>query len=47
MCRLRASGRYGPYLRLTKTRNPFIDETALRAKEHLEGKFVVYSNNAP
>ena len=45
LCQLRSSGRYGPYLRLTKTGQPRIDRTAIRQREHLDGKFVVHSND--
>ena len=45
LCQLRSSGRYGPYIRLTKTGKPAIDKAAIRAREHLDGKFVVHSND--
>ena len=45
LCQLRSSRRYGPYLRLTKTGKPQIDRTAIRNREHLDGKFVVHSND--
>jgi transposase len=45
LCQLRSSGRYGPYIRLTKTGKPRIDRTAIRQREHLDGKFVVHSND--
>jgi transposase len=45
ICQLRASGRYGSYLRLTKTGNAVIDKAVLHAKERLDGKFVVHSND--
>ena len=45
LCQLRASGCYGPYIRLTKTGKPMIDRTAIRNREHLDGKFVVHSND--
>ena len=45
ICQLRASGRYGPYIRLTKTGKAAIDKAAIRAKERLDGKFVVHSND--
>jgi transposase len=45
LCQLRASRRYGPYLRLTKTGKPMIDKAAIRAREQLDGKFVVHSND--
>jgi transposase len=45
LCQLRSSARYGPYIRLTKTGKPVIDKAAIRAREHLDGKFVVHSND--
>ena len=42
---MRASGRYGPYLRLTKTGKAVIDKAVIRTKERLDGKFVVHSND--
>jgi len=45
ICQLRASGRYGAYLRLTKTGKAVIDKAAIHAKERLDGKFVVHSND--
>lgn len=45
ICQLRASGRYGAYIRLTKTGKAVIDKAAIRAKERLDGKFVVHSND--
>ncbi len=45
ICQLRASGRYGPYIRLTRTGKAVIDKAALRARERLDGKFVVHSND--
>lgn len=45
VCRLRASGRYGRYLRLTWTGKPAIDRAAVAAAERLDGKFVVHSND--
>jgi transposase len=45
ICQLRASGRYGPYLRLTKTGKAVIDKAVIRTKERLDGKFVVHSND--
>lgn len=44
-CQLRASGRWGPYVRLTKTGKAVIDTAAVRARERLDGKFVVHSND--
>ena len=45
VCHLRASGRYGPYIRLTKTGKAVIDRARVRARERLDGKFVVHSND--
>lgn len=45
VCALRASGRYGRYVRLTKTGKPVIDAAKVNAAERLEGKFVVHSND--
>jgi transposase len=45
LCQLRSSGRYGPYIRLTKTGKPAIDKAVVRQREHLDGKFVVHSND--
>lgn len=45
VCELRASGRYGRYLRLTKTGKPRIDAARLAELEKLDGKFVVHSND--
>ena len=45
VCDLRASGRYGRYLRLTRGDLPRIDQAAVAAAERLDGKFVVYSND--
>jgi Transposase DDE domain len=45
VCALRASGRYGRYLRLTKTGKPAIDAAKVKAAERLDGKFVVHSND--
>ena len=45
LCQLRSSGRYGSYIRLTKTGKPKIDRTVIRNREHLDGKFVVHSND--
>ena len=44
-CELRASGRYGRYLRLTKTGLLRIDRAKVKAAERLDGKFVVHSND--
>ena len=45
MCQLRASRRYGRYLRLTKGGLLRIDAAKRRAAEQLDGKFVVHSND--
>ena len=45
VCELRASGRYGRYLRLTRGDVPRINQAALAAAERLDGKFVVHSND--
>lgn len=45
VCELRASGRYGRYVRLTKTGQPRIDAAHVAALEKLDGKFVVHSND--
>jgi len=45
VCELRASGRYGRYLRLTKTGKPRIDAARIDELEKLDGKFVVHSND--
>ncbi|MGH8305796.1 MAG: IS1634 family transposase [Steroidobacteraceae bacterium] len=45
VCELRASDRYGRYVRLTKTGQPRIDAARLAALEKLDGKFVVHSND--
>ncbi len=45
VCELRASGRYGRYLRLTKTGQPRIDAARVAELEKLDGKFVVHSND--
>ena len=44
-CELRASGRYGRYLRLTRTGKPAIDRARVKALARLDGKFVVHSND--
>ncbi len=45
VCDLRASGRYGRYLRLTRGDAPRINHAAVAAAERLDGKFVVHSND--
>ena len=45
VCELRASGRYGRYLRLTKGGKLTIDRAKVKSAERLEGKFVVHSND--
>ena len=45
VCELRASGRYGRYIRLTGTGRPVIDRAKVKAAERLDGKFVVHSND--
>ncbi len=45
VCELRASGRYGRYVRLTKNGHPRIDQAAVAALSSLDGKFVVHSND--
>ena len=45
VCALRASGRYGRYVRLSKTGKPAIDAAKVKAAARLDGKFVVHSND--
>ncbi len=45
VCELRASGRYGRYLRLTKTGLARVSRAQVKAAERLDGKFVVHSND--
>ena len=45
VCELRASGRYGRYVRLTKNGHPRIDQANVDAAASLDGKFVVHSND--
>ena len=45
MCELRASGRYGRYIRLTGTGRAVISRAKVKAAERLDGKFVVHSND--
>ena len=45
VCELRASGRYGRYVRLTPNGHPRIDQAHIEALSKLDGKFVVHSND--
>ena len=45
VCNLRASGRYGKYIQLTQSGKAVIDQAKVREQEHLDGKFVVHSND--
>ena len=45
VCQLRASGRYGKYIRLTRGGKPVIDRNRVREQARLDGKFVVHSND--
>ena len=45
VCQLRASGRYGRYIRLTRGGKPVIDQRRVREQARLDGKFVVHSND--
>jgi transposase len=45
VCELRASGRYGRYLRLSRGGKPAIDAAKVKAAARLDGKFVVHSND--
>jgi hypothetical protein len=45
VCELRASGRYGRYIRLTQNDHPRIDQANVQALARLDGKFVVHSND--
>ena len=45
VCELRASGRYGHYLRFTKTGQPRVDAARVAELAKLDGKFVVHSND--
>jgi len=44
-CKLRASRRYGRYLRMLKSGRLKIDQAAIQNAEKHDGKFVVYSND--
>ena len=45
VCALRASRRYGRYVRLPRTGCALIDARAVKAAERLDGKFVVHGND--
>jgi hypothetical protein len=45
VCELRASGRYGRYVRLTPNGHPRIDLASVELAVKLDGKFVVHSND--
>ena len=45
VCALRASARYGRYVRLTRTGQPRNDRAKIKAAERLDGKFVVHGND--
>ena len=45
VCDLRASGRYGRYLRLTRGDVPRVNQAAVAEASRLDGKFVVHSND--
>jgi len=45
VCELRASGRYGRYVRLTPNGHARIDQANVQALAKLDGKFVVHSND--
>jgi len=45
VCELRASGRYGCFVRLGKSGKPTNDTARAKAAERLDGKFVVHSND--
>jgi hypothetical protein len=45
VCHLRASGRYGKYIRLSKAGKALIDRTRVQDQARLDGKFVVHSND--
>jgi hypothetical protein len=45
VCELRASGRYGRYIRLTPNGQARIDQANVQALAKLDGKFVVHSND--
>ena len=45
VCQLRASGRYGRYIKLDSKGHPKLDRRKIRDAEKLDGKFVVHSND--
>ncbi|HZD10019.1 MAG TPA: hypothetical protein VE553_01660 [Candidatus Binatia bacterium] len=45
VCELRASGRYGRYLRVSRGGKPAIDQARVKEIARLDGKFVVHSND--
>jgi transposase len=45
VCALRASGRYGRYVKLSANEQLVIDTAKAKAEERFEGKFVVHSND--
>ena len=45
VCDLRASGRYGRYLRLTRGDVPRVNQAAVAEASRLDGKFIVHSND--
>ncbi len=45
VCDLRASARYGRYVRLTRADAPRINQAVVAAAERMDGKFVVHSND--
>lgn len=45
VCQLRASGRYGRYIKLDSKGQPQLDRSKVRDAEKLDGKFVVHSND--
>jgi len=45
VCQLRASGRYGKYLRSTQGGKVEVDPAKVRVEERLDGKFVLHTND--
>jgi len=45
VCKLRASGRYGKYLRFGRGGKLAIDRSKVKAEEKIDGKFVVHTND--